>query len=566
METEFLNLGIVLIIATIAGAIAVRFKQPAVLGLLLVGAIVGPYQLGWVKSSEVINFIAEIGAVLLLFAIGLEFSVSKLKEHGISAVLIATTKMLVIFILTYLICSIFGLNQITSLYLGAILSITSTAIMIKIINEKRYASRPEIPILISVLIVEDIIAIFILTIFSTLSDTSSLTNLLTVELFTSILQAFLIFGLFYLVFSKIAVRILEWLFKYQAEETASLTSLSLGIGLSIVATVLGLPASIGAFLAGNLIASVPQSDKFKHSVEPLILVFASLFFVSVGLTVNIGAAASNLLLIIALIIFAIIIKYAGMALTAYLFGVDEESAAFSGLAMLSMGEFSLLIASQANPALLGGFDLIGTTSILVFVLALTSTLTIDHYRYISKVSANFIPTRFKKVGLHASKRSRLAIHLLESLSGAKSMFGNTIGQAKQYLIGACALIGTLFIVFEAKELFKIELQSTIITAITGIVLIVAALLALKAVLIIHQAYSKIKRNLTGSKYLERLSLFIITGVIVVLIIVFGPAAGINQSLIETLIVAAIAALLINSALKDQNQGPREQGLMFFKNK
>src|SRR3989338_10044530 len=111
MESEFLNLGIVLIIATIAGALAVRFKQPAVLGLLLVGMIVGPHQLGLVKSGEAIHFISEIGAVLLLFAIGLEFSVGKLKEHGITAVLIATVKMLAIFILSYLTGSLLGLNQ-----------------------------------------------------------------------------------------------------------------------------------------------------------------------------------------------------------------------------------------------------------------------------------------------------------------------------------------------------------------------------------------------------------------------------------------------------------------------
>ncbi len=563
METEFLNLGIVLILATIAGAIAVRFKQPAVLGLLLVGTIVGPHQLGLVKSTEVISFIAEIGAVLLLFAIGLEFSVSKLREHGLAAVLIASTKMLVIFVLGYLISSIMGLNQITALYLGAILSITSTAIMIKIVTEKRYENRPEVPVLISVLIVEDIIAIFLLTIFSTLTDTTNITNVLSIELISSILQALLLFSIFYLVFSKIATPILEWLFKYQAEETTSLTSLSLGIGLSIVATLLGLPASIGAFLAGNLIASVPQSDKFKHSVEPLILVFASLFFVSVGLTVNIAGAMNNALIIITLIIFAIIIKYIGMALTAYLFGVSEESAAFTGLAMLSIGEFSLLIASQANPALLGGFDLIGTTSILVFVLALASTITIDHYRYIAQLSAKFVPSKFKRIGLHASSRSRITLHLLESISGARSIFGNTMGQAKNYLLGAGALIGTLFLVYEAKQIFHIELQSTIITAITGIVLVIAGFLALKAILIVNKAYSQIKRNIHGSQYLEKLSIFILAGIIVLLMILFGPALGVNQPIIETIIIAVIIALLLNGTLKDK-QEEKEYGLMFFK--
>ena len=170
MATELISLGILFLCAIIGGIIASRFKQPAVFGLLLVGAVIGPSALNIVQDVSMIRMMAEFGAILILFIIGLEFDVSKLMKLGARSILIGLLKFAIVLFFGYETTLLLGLNSKIALFVGVILSFSSTVVIIKVLEQKDMFSRREVPLLVAVLIIEDVIAVLALTFFSGIKD------------------------------------------------------------------------------------------------------------------------------------------------------------------------------------------------------------------------------------------------------------------------------------------------------------------------------------------------------------------------------------------------------------
>ncbi|MFH0923033.1 MAG: cation:proton antiporter, partial [Candidatus Micrarchaeota archaeon] len=348
----FSEIGFLILFSAIGGALAIRFRQPAVLGLLFIGAVAGPGMLGLVNQTETITLFADIGAILLLFTIGIEFSIGNLLAGGLKVFLMAASKLALVFLLSYELALLLGLSDLAALYLGVITCITSTALFIRVAEQKGFANRDEMRILVGILIVEDVFAIFALTFFSSLGTSSEFGG---IQIITSILESLAILGLAYLVLSKLLRSVFEWLARYQAAETMVFATLGLGVGLSYLAQLLGLTPSIGAFLAGSLVASLPRGKDLEKAILPFALVFSSMFFVSMGMFVNPTLLAQNAGLVIAFCVANIIFKFSGTTVSTYAFGFSSTSAVFAGLTMLPVGEFSLLVASQGAGAV--GLDL-----------------------------------------------------------------------------------------------------------------------------------------------------------------------------------------------------------------
>src|SRR3989338_36989 len=173
MATELVSLGILFLCAIVGGIIAARFKQPAVFGLLLVGALIGPNLLNLVKDSSMIAMMADFGAILLLFIIGLEFDVSKLMKLGARSILIGLLKFAIVLFFGYETTLLLGFGVKVALFVGVILSFSSTVVVVKVLEQKEMFSRKEVPLLIAVLIIEDIIAVLILTFFSGVKDANT---------------------------------------------------------------------------------------------------------------------------------------------------------------------------------------------------------------------------------------------------------------------------------------------------------------------------------------------------------------------------------------------------------
>src|SRR3989338_4457564 len=159
MATELISLGILFFCAIIGGLIASRFRQPAVFGLLLVGAIIGPSSLNLVQDSKMIGMMADFGAILMLFIIGLEFDISKLMKIGARSILIGLLKFAIVLFFGYETTLLLGFSVKVALFVGVILSFSSTIVVVKVLEQKEMFSRKEVPLLIAVLIIEDIIAV-----------------------------------------------------------------------------------------------------------------------------------------------------------------------------------------------------------------------------------------------------------------------------------------------------------------------------------------------------------------------------------------------------------------------
>ncbi len=403
---SFVDVGLLVFFAALSGLLAVRFSIPPVLALLTTGAIIGPHALGLISENDIVVLFAEIGAVLLLFTIGAEFSIAKLKAFGAKALSIGLVKLSIVFALSFQLSQLMGLDSLTSLYMAAILAITSTALTIKILEQKGLAHRQEVPLLVAALVIEDIFAIFALAYFSAANNA----QLSTLGLVTSILVALATLSVAYFVVLAGLNRMLSWLTDRRTQETMLFLGFALAIGFSYLAQAVGLSTSVGAFLAGSLVASLPKGKVLEEALSPFTLALSSIFFLAIGLAVNMNTLFSNALLVVVFIVAGIAFKLAATGISTYLNGFDSKSAAFAAVAMVPTGEFSLVIAGEAAKA--GSpVDLIGLTSTLVFVSTVFATLFIQRHSEVQSVAARWMPMRLQQTGRQAAMQ-------LQAISGA----------------------------------------------------------------------------------------------------------------------------------------------------
>ncbi len=368
-------MGILFLCAIIGGIIATRFKQPAVFGLLLVGAIIGPNSLNLVKDQSMINMMADFGAILILFIIGLEFDISKLMKLGARSILIGFLKVAIVLFFGYETTLLLGFGTKAALFIGVILSFSSTVVVVKVLQQKEMFSRKEVPLLITILIIEDVIAVLVLTFFSGIKNAN--TSMMSAFEHITFSIAILIFG--YFIMMKLLKYGVNIILKNNSDESV-LAFLSLGIGalFSYFAFYLGLTPSAGAFLAGSLIASLPNAKEYGKAIHPYALIFTSIFFISMGTLVDFRVVQTNIALIVALLFTILISRFIAIGfLTFLLANFKNEQPFFSSIAMISVGEFSLLVAKESQKFGIG-IDLVTITASIIFISAVFMSMSINY--------------------------------------------------------------------------------------------------------------------------------------------------------------------------------------------
>ncbi|MEM4359023.1 MAG: cation:proton antiporter [Candidatus Bilamarchaeaceae archaeon] len=366
-----LSLGIVLLFATLGGMLSVKLRLPPVAGLLIAGMLIGPNVLNLVEPNT-INIFAEIGAILLLFMIGVEFSIAKILSIGLRAVVSSSLLMLMTFVIMHEAAILLNFNPITALAIAAVFSMSSTAIMVKVLEQKGFTERYEVPLLIAILIIEDIIAVFLLTFFSGLRSGSYEAD----EVISSVLISLGLLGFCYVVLLKLLQKFSDIFLRYQAEDTLMLFSFSLGMIMSTLASLLGLTPSIGAFLAGSIIAGLPEGKKFEDAIRPFSFLFASFFFLSIGMMIDPLNTITNAGITLVLIAIFMITVFFATVFAFFLITASGRSAIFAGLAMLPLGEFSLLIARES--AGIAQINLIDVVSVGVLLTSLFCSLLLNY--------------------------------------------------------------------------------------------------------------------------------------------------------------------------------------------
>ncbi|MGV8162154.1 MAG: cation:proton antiporter [Candidatus Nanoarchaeia archaeon] len=393
IEEQLMTLVLLFVFAIVGGIIAQKFKQPIVLGFLLIGTIIGPFALNLVKDHGFIDLVIEFGAILLMFVVGLEFTPEQMKKVGVKGLVLGILKIGIAFFLGFMASILFGLNVTDALFIGVIFSFTSTVVFVKILEQKGLIKKSEVPLMLTMLIVEDIAAVIALTMLVGAKAAAATSPLIIVE---NIIIGITVLILVYLFFLKFANKGINLLLQNKNEELTTFLSLALCAGLSYFAYFLGLSPTAGAFLAGSIVASVKDSKELGHAVMPHNLMFSSLFFLAVGTLINFQALIENIWVILFLLGVFVIIIFVSMGLSTYLFAnMRKEQPIFCALAMLPLGEFSLLIAKEAklfNTSL----DFVSITAALIFLSTIIMSLTINKSKQIYSFLEKERPSAFKR--------------------------------------------------------------------------------------------------------------------------------------------------------------------------
>ncbi|MFA6907331.1 MAG: cation:proton antiporter [Candidatus Micrarchaeia archaeon] len=389
-ETTFqlVEFSFFVVFALLGVVLATRLKVPYVVGLLVFGMVAGPNVLALVKNQSLIGAFSSLGAILLLFTVGIEFSISRMLKSGFRAILVTFFKMSILFFFGYEVALYFGLDLTAAMYVGAMVAITSTAIMYKIAGEKGTARDPLMPLLFSMLIAEDLVAVAALTFFTSLDDSGAPTQENKVF---SIFISLALLGVFYLFARRHASGAIVRLTSKFSEEALIFVAFTLCMVMSFAAEFFGLSPTIGAFLAGSIIATLPNAKSIQKTIHPLLLTFAAFFFLALGMQIDPAAVWDHLGLAVALALVFIIVCFGAEFLLLYSTGAKARSALFGAASMVVLGEFSLIIATVAQGET--GKILLAVGSFGVVVTALASSFLLDRREQLSGIGMRLVPLR-----------------------------------------------------------------------------------------------------------------------------------------------------------------------------
>jgi Kef-type K+ transport system membrane component KefB len=375
MADQLFSLGIAILLSLVGSVIALRLRIHPIAGLLLLGLAAGPYGFNLVQGSDLISSMAEVGAVLLIFGIGLEVDPHSMLGKGLRAIVVAVLKIAIVFIAVYECALVLGFGLVESLLIGSMLSVTSTAIFAMMSK----GMDLERDLLVTVLIIEDIFAIFVLAMIPGLGTVEAG----HLDTFLSMAVSLLILLGGYLAARAVLKFAVPFFIEIGNRESILYTSLALCFILSFGAEVVGLEAAIGAFLAGNVMASLRGQNEVYETLKPFTGLFSSFFFLSVGMSINAAVIAADPWPVVLLAVVSIVAKYFGTAAAMYFMGVESSRALGGAALMLSTGEFSLLMAREASLNL--GTDLTSLVGSVVLLAAVASSIAVNNERGMTKL-------------------------------------------------------------------------------------------------------------------------------------------------------------------------------------
>ncbi len=338
------DLALILISAGIITLIFKWLKQPLVLGYIVAGLLAGPYIhiFPTVIDIKSVNIWAEIGVVFLLFALGLEFSFKKLMNVGGTAFITATVEVVSMLGIGYFVGQMLGWTSMDSIFLGGMLSMSSTTIIIKAFNDLDLRSQKFTGIVFGTLIVEDLVAILMMVLLSTMAATSEFAG---GAMLGSILKVAFFLILWFLVGIYVLPVFFKKVKKLMNDETLLIISLGLCLGMVVLAVYTGFSAALGAFIMGSILAETVEAEHIENIIKPVKNLFGAIFFVSVGMLVNPAILVEYAIPVIIITFVTIIGKAIFSSLGVLISGQTLKTSIQSGFSLAQIGEFAFIIAS-----------------------------------------------------------------------------------------------------------------------------------------------------------------------------------------------------------------------------
>lgn len=344
MHALLYDLAVVMLAAGLVTIIFHRFKQPVVLGYILAGFIIGPHSPPFklIHDEVTIHTLSELGVILLMFSLGLEFSLRKLKQVGASALIAALLEILLLFWAGYQIGRYFNWSSMDSIFLGAMLSMSSTTVIIKVLGEMGKMKERFSQLIFGILILEDILGIAMIALLSGIA----MTGTLGVADVGKTLGKLGIFLTVVLVIGLILVpRLIGFVAKFKSNEMMVITVLGLCFGVSLLAAKLGYSVALGAFVIGAVIAEAREIHRIETLIEPVRDMFSAIFFVAIGLLIQPKMLVEHWQPILIITLAVIVGKVITCSVGAFLGGNDTRTSLRVGMGLAQIGEFSFIIAS-----------------------------------------------------------------------------------------------------------------------------------------------------------------------------------------------------------------------------
>ena len=380
LETGFLiqDFAVVMIVAAIMVFVTHKLKQPMVIGYILAGMLIGPFTppFSLVHNVGTINTLAELGIIILLFVIGTEFPITKLRSVGRISMIVGIAESLGTLLVTFFVARTLGFSQFDSMFLALAMSVTSTVVTVKLLEELNMINDKSSVLIMGILIVEDVIVITMLGILQSLALTAAVSFvdvLLSVAIVLGFIAAILILG------SRYLPPLIDKLARTTDYSVLIIVILGLAFGLSFVAIELGLSPVIGAFLAGVLVAESNSAGIARVITIPLRDVFTALFFVSVGALVDVSKIPLFIIPALILIVTSFMAKMIIIIPVLIRAGYDTTTAVRTGLGLASArGEMSLIVGK-------GGQDVGAVSSYILPILGVVTIVTTFVTPYILKI-------------------------------------------------------------------------------------------------------------------------------------------------------------------------------------
>ena len=390
------DLAVIMLVAGVVTILFHRFKQPVVLGYIVAGFIIGPHTppFGLIHDEETIKTLAELGVIFLMFCLGLEFSLRKLFKVGATAFIAAFMEITLMIWIGYEIGRWFDWNTMDSLFLGAILAISSTTIIVKALNDLKMKNERFAQLIFGVLIVEDILGIGIIALLSSIAVSGSVSP---EEVFSTVGKLSLFMIVVLVIGILLVPRVLAYVARFESNEMLLITVLGLCFGFCLLVVKLEYSMVLGAFLIGAIMAESRQLLKIERLIEPVRDLFSAIFFVAIGLMLDPAILLEYALPIVVITIAVVLGKMLSCGLGAFIAGNDGRTSLRVGMGLSQIGEFSFIIAAL-------GMTLQVTSSFLYPVAVAVSVLTTLMTPYLIRAAdplslklAQVVPGRLSRV-------------------------------------------------------------------------------------------------------------------------------------------------------------------------
>ncbi len=508
------DLALIMICAGIITVIFKRLKQPVVLGYIVAGMLIGPHFALFPSAAdkENIQVWADIGVIFLLFSLGLEFSFKKIVNVGKSAIITASANILFMLLIGYHTGLYLGWSTTESLFLGGMISMSSTTIIIKAFEELELKGQKFTDLVFGVLVVEDVVGILLLVLLPTISIGKNVDG---IELFISAAKLLFFLILWFITGVYLVPTFLKKVINLLNDELLLLVSMALCLGMVWVATSVGFSSALGAFIMGSILAETDEAERIENTIKPVKDLFGAVFFTSVGMLVDPTMFIEYIVPILAITAVVMIGKVLLSTFGFLLSGNRLETSILCGFSLAQVGEFAFIIASSGMAIEVLGKYVYPTIVAVSVVTTFTTPLMIKSAKPFYNFIHKLLPQKWKEY-LSTHTTSKKDTNAEEELW--KQLF-------KKYFFKLCIasiiMIAIINVSFYILHPFLLKHMPTRIAELSATLLTLAAMSPfLQGLLTVNSDLARIYLTLWHKKITNRLPLILCTILRMAIIVIF----------------------------------------------